>query len=533
MQEIIRLALSYLNGIWRYRWPALALAAVICPIGWAFVATLPDQYEASARVFVDTDSVLTPLLRGLAIEQNDNRRVYMMTNVLFSRENMEKLARMTDLDLRAKTPQDMDKLVADLKDRVSLKLEGNNIYDITFEDAKPDLAKRVVQSMLTMFVEGNLGDSRQDQDSAEQFLRREIKGYEQRLAEAERKLKDFKTRNFNVLSDKGSYYERLKSVNDDLNIAQQQLQFSVKRREGLSKELEQVEKEGKVLDQYQYDQSLGKSADDLTLPIEERVKQLQSQLDDLLLKYTDRHPDVIALRDSIARLKVKAETERKEFLAQKAAESSEGQPSSALADNPLYQQMRLRLSEAQADAAAQQSRVEDLTKQIANLQNAIDRGLKIETEQKQLNRDYEVIRKNYTELTGRLEQARLTRQADTSVDTVRFRILDPPKVPQKPTGPNRVAFSSAIFGAALIAGLGLALLLSQLRPVFGDRRELNETFGIPVLGSINMIWTEIQTKKRKVTNLAFAGGAVALLLAYGLVVTVFFLDLNPFAKMLV
>ena len=132
MQEIIRLALFYVNGIWRYRWFTLAAAAVICPIGWAYVATMPDEYEATARVFVDTDSVLTPLLRGLAIQTDEDRRVRMMTNVLFSRENMEKLARMTDLDLRAKTPQDMDRLAADLKSRVNLGSEGNNIYQHQF-----------------------------------------------------------------------------------------------------------------------------------------------------------------------------------------------------------------------------------------------------------------------------------------------------------------------------------------------------------------------------------------------------------------
>ena len=528
MEEIIRLALFYLNGIWRYRWVALGVAAVACPVGWTYIATMADEYEASARVFVDTDSVLNPLLRGLAIETNDNRRIYMMTNVLFSRENMEKLARMTDLDLRAKTPRELDELVADLKSRVHLKLESNNIYDITFDDAKPELAKRVVQSMLTMFVESNLGNNRQDQDSAQQFLKREVKGYEDRLAEAEQKLKDFKIRNFDVLAGKGSYYERLKSVSDELNTAKQNLEFAVKRRDGLRKELAEVEKEGKVQDQYQYDQS----ANTFTSPVQDRIKDMQTKLDDLRLKYTDRHPDVIALRQSIAQLKEKVAAERKEYLAQMAAESAQG-TSSALAANPLYQQMRLRFSEAQADAAAQKGRVDDLTRKLAELQKAIDQGLKVETEQKQLNRDYDVLHKNYEELTARLEQARLTRQADTSVDTVRFRILDPPKVPQKPSGPPRIVLSSAVLGVALMVGIGIALLLSQIRPVYGDRRELNESLGIPVLGSINMIWTDTVKQKRRATNLAFAGGTIALFLAYGLVVAVFFLELNPFSKVVV
>ena len=96
MQEILRLVSVYLGGIWRHRWYVLAVALIACPIGWFYIATMPDRYVAQARAFVDTDSVLTPLLRGLALDTNDARRVTMMTNALFSRENMEKLERMTD-----------------------------------------------------------------------------------------------------------------------------------------------------------------------------------------------------------------------------------------------------------------------------------------------------------------------------------------------------------------------------------------------------------------------------------------------------
>jgi len=527
MEEIIRLALFYLAGIWRYRWFTLAIAAVICLIGWAYVATMPDQYEASAKVFVDTQSVLNPLLRGLAIETNDSRRIRMMTSVLFSRENMEKLARMTDLDLRAKTPRQMDELVSDLKSRVKLQVAGDNIYRIAYEDAKPDLAKRVVQSMLTMFVESNLGDSRQDQDSAEQFLRRELKSYEQRMDEADRRLKDFKLRNMSVLSQKGSYYDRLAATEKELSAARDQLKTMVERRDVLSNQLKEVGEQG-------YGQWVDQTAQSVASGTEDRIKELQNQLANLLLKYTDRHPDVIAMRATIDRLDLKAKEEREEFLAaQKASAASKEQTAIANSNNPIYQQIRLVLSELQADIAAQNLRVTSLTKRGSELRHDIDKGLQIDTEAKQLNRDYGVLQSNYKALTERLEQARMTRKADTSVDTVRFRVLDPPKVPLKPSGPNRIMLSSAVFGAALLAGLGIAFVLSQVRPVFEDRRQLNETLGIPVLGSVNMIWTDTEKKRRRVTNLAFAGGTAALVAGYVVVIAVFLLDLNPFAKLIV
>jgi len=240
MQDIIRTILTHLHGIWRHRWYALIVAAVVCPIGWFYVASLPPVYSATARVFVDTDSVLTPLLQGLAIRTGAGRRISMMASILFSRENMEKLARMTDMDLRAKTPEQMDSLVVSLKGRVRLEQEDANIYTISFEDPSPELAKSVVQSMLTIFVESNLGSSRQDQDSAERFLQREIKDHERRLIEAERKVKDFKMRNLDFLSEKGSYYERLKGTREALSAAEEDLSLARKRQEQMAEQVEQM-----------------------------------------------------------------------------------------------------------------------------------------------------------------------------------------------------------------------------------------------------------------------------------------------------
>ncbi len=526
MQELIRLILTQLHGIWRHRWYALIVAVVIPPIGWFYVATLPPVYSASARVYVDTDSVLTPLLQGLAIESGANRKVAMMTSILFSRENMEKLARMTDMDLRAKTPEQMDNLVGSLKGRVGLAPQGQNIYMISFNDTSPDLAKRVVQSMLTIFVESNLGSSRQDQDSAERFLQRELKDHERRLIEGERKLKDFKMRNLDFLSEKGSYYQRLKKAKQSLATAESSLGLARKRQEQMDQQVAQMEEEGATPGQF--DLAVADSAKEIVQPIDARIKELDGQMEELLLKYTERHPEVSALKANIARLKQKRDTDRASFV-------STTQPKDivkhSLAGNPLYQQMRLRASEAISEVAATEARVANLKSEIDRLQATVDRVLQVEAEEKQLNRDYSVVKRNHDSLIERMEKARMTRAVDTSADAVKFRTLDPPKVLPKPTGPNRVALSSGVFAGGLVGGLLLAFLMAQLRPVFEDRRQLAESTGIPVLGSVNMVWTKAQRNRRRFASVAFALGALGLFTAFGLVLTVFILDIDILAKL--
>ena len=307
MQEILGLIFTHLHGIWRYRWYALVIALVVCPVGWFYVASLPPQYSAEARVFVDTDSILTPLLQGLTI-QSSSRRVSMISGVLFSRENMEKLARMTDMDLHAKTPEQMDALVSSLKKRVALNIQGQNIYTISFSDTSPDLAKRVVQSMLTIFVESNLGSSRQDQDSAERFLQREIKDYERRLIEGERKLKDFKMRNLDFLSEKGSFHDRLKKAKQSLKEAEEALGLSRKRQDQMQEQVAQIEEEG--ASPGQMDLAITDSAKSVVQPIDSRIAVLEEQVEELLVKYTDRHPEVSAMHANVQRLKDKRDRER-------------------------------------------------------------------------------------------------------------------------------------------------------------------------------------------------------------------------------
>lgn len=521
MQEILYLVFSYASGVWRYRWIALVIASIICPIGWFYVATLPDVYNSQARVFVDTDSVLKPLISGLVVSTDENRRIGMMTRVLFSRENMEKLARMTDLDLRAKTPAQMDNLVNSLKRRVNLSGGRGNTYEISFSDQSPELAKRVVQSMLTIFVESNLGSARQDQDSAEQFLQREIKDYERRMIEADRKLKDFKLRNLDYVTSKGDYYHQLKSAKDQHEAAQEQLTLARKRLQELQGQMEGVENENKELQAQQYDKWLQQSVEAVVAPHDERIRTLEGQVDDLLLKYTNLHPEILALENTLERLRAGRNAARAEFISQQTGGGARGD-----FVNPIYKEMRLRVSEAEAEVGTQEARVENLGNKIVELQRAVDHVLQLEGEKAQLTRDYGILTQNHSSLLTRLEKARLTREVDSSVDSVRFRTLDPPKAPRTPTGPNRVGMSSAVFGGAVAAGLGVAFLISLFRPVFGDRRQLNEAVGIPVLGSVNMIWTPKQKRKRRTVNVAFLIGLLGLVGSYALVLTVFTLRID-------
>jgi len=185
--------------MWHRRWIGLAAAWIAAIVGVAVALRIPDRYEASARVYVDTQTLLRPLLEGVSIQPNLDQQVVLMSRTLISRPNVEKLVRMADLDLAAKSTTARDELIDNVMK--GLQLSGNastNIYVISYRDAKPEQARKVVQALLTIFVESNLGDKRIDTRTAVKFVDEQIKQYETTLKNTESRLKDFKLKYMGV-----------------------------------------------------------------------------------------------------------------------------------------------------------------------------------------------------------------------------------------------------------------------------------------------------------------------------------------------
>jgi polysaccharide chain length determinant protein (PEP-CTERM system associated) len=522
MHDLLAQLLRYARETWRFRWWLLGVSWLVSLIGWAVVARLPDQYEASARVYVDTQSVLAPLLSGLAIQTGSaERKILLMTRTLLSQPNMEKMLRMTDLDLKAKTPEQQEALIEQLRRKIKFDGAGReNLYTISYEDRSAEMAKLVVKSLLTIFMESNLGEVRKEQDSASQFVEQQVQEYERRMSEAEASLARFKQQNMGFLpSEGGGYYDNLRTMQGKLEAAELELKVEQDRLDVLRKQLAGETPSFGIA-------PVPSEVTANTQDIDRRIELSQVKLDEVLMRFTEKHPDVVSLRRTIDDLK----GQRKALVAQ--AQKGAGNPQSPGYDvnaNPVFQQMRIALSHAEAEVGAKQAVVNEYQGRIRELEQAVDRVLKVETEQSQLNRDYQVLKKNHDELVARLESARLSRKADTRSESVRFRVIDPPRAPAKPSAPNRPLLSSAVLGGGLLAGLAVAFVFGQLRPTFDERAVLNEATGLPVLGSVDMVWTSQQVRARQRRNVSFLLGLAGLVGVFGLVMSVFLMgpDLLP------
>jgi len=490
MNDVISQVLGYLRGIWRFRWLVFVVAWPVAIGGWIFVSQMPDKYEAKARVFVDTRSVLTPLLRGLAIQSDIGNEVKLITKTIFSRPNLEKIARMTDMDLKAETDQDMNEILARIKGNLQLASGrgGDNLFQISYMDPDPKLAKNVVQSLLTVFIESALGDKRKDSDSAQRFIQEQISEYENKLTAAENRLTAFKQKNMAALSSVGGSYASLKAAVTELSDVQLLKKEAEFRRNELQRQLEDLEDDGEEDSLLDYSAAIGMSSDP-------RIQRLEAKRDELLLRFTSKHPDIVALDKTIESI-TKRNQDNQDIVAVKPKNTG-------LESSPVYQQMKLSLGEAEANLASLNVREQEYQDRVRKIEDYINNTPAVETELNRLDRDYNINKKNYELLVSRRESAKLGEEAGESSESVKFRVIDPPFVGEKPVSPNRPIMMSTVFVASLIAGLVFPLFLSLIKPSIDSVKSLQDLTQLRVLGAVSIIRTETQSKRRRLELMSF------------------------------
>jgi polysaccharide chain length determinant protein (PEP-CTERM system associated) len=509
MQELFRQLQEYTRGMWRFRRWAVLVAWTICVAGWLVVLALPPVYEATSRVYVDTTAVLRPLLQGIAVEQDVQAQLNYVRQVMLSRPQLERVARETDLDLRATNEAEKEEVIETLRENLTINnassrssRDQSSLYTITTRDSDPQKALKVVQTLVNSFVEDSLGGKRTGADVAQRFLRQQIDDYDKRLADAENRLADFKKRNIGLVpGTRGDYFSRLQSETDGLQRVEEQLRLATQRRAELQRQLTgESSTKG------------GVAAATATPESTQRIIAAQRRLDELSLTYTDKHPEVIAARETLEQLKTR---QAEEVAALQSGQASQ-EVLAGMSSNPVFQQIQLQLNQTDVEIASLRSEINLRQQKIAGLRSMLDTAPEVEAEFARLNRDYDVIKGRYTELVARLERAQISDDAEQT-GVVRFEVIDPPAVRLQPVAPERPRLLTMVLVGGLLAGIGVALLLHLMKPVFTSTRSLTEVTGVPVLGAVALTWVERYHTLRRGEVLRLTGAAAALVAVFAVV----------------
>ena len=484
MNAAFEFILEQIRGVWRFRWTAMLVAWVVCLVGWLVILLIPDTYSAWARVYVDTRTRLSQVTQGIAVESNIASSVESVREALLGAPQLAKVARLAIPAYAGATPEQQLAIINGLRTRLTVEGNGDtrqaaDLYVISYTDHDPKNAHHVVDQLLHLFMSNTLGGSQLGSEQAQEFLTKQIADYDKKLQAAEARLADFKRQNAGLVpgATGGDYFSRLQADTDELNKNRLALTVAEQKRDELHRQL--------VSEQPLMGASGPTGAGGSPANTASAIREAQGRLDELLLRFTDKYPDVVATRQTLADLR---ERQAAEIAAVRRGDQA-AIAATGLAANPVYQGIKLQLSQADVEVAAARQAVNDHEARIEQLRKMINVAPEVEAEYARLNRDYDVTRGQYQALVERLNRAKLSDQADAT-GVVRFEVVDPPTGSDHPIAPDRGRLILTVLLAGIVAGVGVAYFLHQLRPVFTSQRQLSELTQLPVLGSVSMTWLE-------------------------------------------
>ncbi|MFG6466408.1 XrtA system polysaccharide chain length determinant [Roseateles sp. BYS87W] len=525
MELLIGQLLNIVRRMWKYRWVGLGVAWVAGIVGAVVVFVLPDRYEASARIYVDTQSILKPLMSGLAVQPNVEQQVTMLSRTLISRPNVEKLVRMADLDLKNQSKAQQEATIETVTSNLSIQSSGrDNLYILGYRDSDPETAKRVVQSLVSIFVESSLGATRKDTSTAATFINEQIKTYEAKLEEAEARLKEFRLKNLSSMAGDGKdSAARISELGAQLERARLEYREALNARDAAKAQLEGEKSRGGG--QTTAQSLIQESVANVSTPeLDARLAELRRGLDALLQRYTDQHPDIISTRKLIKDLE---DQKKREITELRKAAMNVPTPSVGQVGGSLAMQELVRIqATAEVQVAALKARVDEYSARYAQALSTMKTAPQVEAEAAQLNRDYAIHKRNYEELVQRREQASISGELDVASGVADFRVIDPPRANPKPVAPNRLLLLAGAMAAALGIGVFTTFAASQLRPVFHDADDLRARVELPILGVVTRLVTDADRARQRVDLIRFSAGAGALLAMFAVALTVLAVQLS-------
>ena len=520
-------ALTYIHGILLYRWYALAVAWLVCIGGWSVVAALPDQYRAEARVYIDTQNLMDPLLKGLTISIDTAQEISVMLRTLITRPTLEQVIQLTDPNAGSLTPAQLEQRVQGLQNQISIRqLETKNYFAIGYTDNSSVYATSVTQTLLSILQDNRVGGTRLDMDVARSFINKKVAEYEDRLRDADKRRADFRTANIDILS-KGTAANRIDTADAAYTQALRDLDFVIAKRDSTTKQLAATPATIGV-DQRMFPTATpavavtdplatnvtrtaaaAKAPPPASDPLRRR-QQAQAAMEELRTRYTEQHPDVLAQKRLIAQID-----------AQLAQEQEELPASPVMIPNPLYAQLQAKVFEDDTNVAVQRQRVAAANAELIKAKNEASRAIDILAQYNGLDRDYGNIEATYKELLQSREAASLSQARDDQNQAISFRVLEPPQTPQFPAAPNRLILNSLVLLAGIGAGaaLGVLLTLNAGRLITSD--DVATQFGIPLIGVITALRNPLGSKRGRLSTVALTTSVGLLLLTYVGVISVF------------
>ncbi len=474
---------QYARNVNQYKWLILLMFAVSA-IGFTVVGyNTPKQYLSYATLLVEKEKLLAQQV-GADVSKNEKTLMEKSKSIVFSRKVMSILGAELGVGEGIEDPVQKGNALKLLRNRVYFELEGDNYIKLGFTDLDPKKAKSTAEFLANLFVEEAIGGKAKDSSNAYDFINAQVAEYHQKLKTAEDNLKDFTNERITQgVTSQEAVYKRLQLLQTLLEDAQLQLKEASIRRSNLQSQLQ-----GEV----QIQISASKQSEFIS-----KIQNYKSRLADLRLNYHDDYPDIVFIREQIA----DAEKQMREEKRRSLANLSSGNVDDSVRVNPVYQDMKLRLSTANTQMATLNIRVNELKKNIEQEKQKSKIVSHGDNELSELTRDYDVNESFYKDLLERRERAGIARDIEVDKIYSGVKLFEPAFLPVDPAGIRFAHFVLAGLGLGAILPFGFIFLLQFFNQSIKSKDMLKD-MGIPVLIQMNKVKTVADSRIERLDGLS-------------------------------
>ncbi len=452
---------------------AIALTALV--IGML----LPKKYSSSTSILVEDRNIIAPLMEGRAVATSVVDRAAILREVAFSRRVMDEILKTGGWLADNPTPVEREKLIEKIVGRTLVTNTRPNLIQITYTDSDPERAYRVTQRFADLVIQESLSTKERESSEAYEFIDSQVKAYHAKLTEAESQLEGF--RNGNPDARPGT--------EADVNARIGELRRII---EAGKMELIDLRSQESALQSQLSGESEVTVVQTRASQYRARLAELQQQRDQLLLNFTEQHPDVVRVQHQIEDMQ--EELRREE--ARPRINASNGSADGSTAYNPLYSELRSKLAEASRRSSATSARIATAEGMLAGEMGRSQRIAASESTLSELTRDYEVNRDLYQDLLKRRENARVSMNLDAEQRGLSFRIQEPATMPLRPSGLRTIHIAAAGLALGLALPFALLFAIAKFDPRIRSAKQLESETGLKVLSAM----PAFNTRQRRRNN---------------------------------
>ena len=517
---------------WEEYW-AIALRRrwwILLPLffGWALVWgvswLLPSTYQSEALILLEQQKVPDQYVMA-NVTSNLQERLQSLTQQILSRTRLQATIDRFHLyssshllDGVVRSSDSVEQMRKDIKIEL-VQTPGRpgefTAFKMRYSSGSPELAQAVNSELTTLFMSENVKTQQELSENTTAFLESQLAQARANMAAQEAKVAAFKAKHLGELPTQlESNVQILAGLQNELQNAQRTLDAAKQQKLYLES----------LLQQYQSAQGILGTGDLITTSaptLGKELLDLQFQLQDLQSRYTPEHPDIIALKEKIAK------TEKLEKQAENEISANQKDPRKTTAvDAPALgkmqsgsltsmMQVQSQLKANEMEILNDQQRERDLESQISSYQARLNLTPETEQELTNISRGYEESRTNYDSLQQKQMQSQLATSLEHQQQGEQFRIIDPPSFPDKPSTPNHLWFSLGGLIVGISIGLGLTAILEMTDIRIRQEKDLEGILPIRVLVGIPNLstqWEDHIRVQRKWTELGLAVAFVMMIL---------------------